>query len=723
MKRWIMIFLLLFAILPVQAQNPFERSSFESGPGTTARAPLHLPEGVAPSSPVNGNIWTTSGGLFVRINGVTLTAVIDLSSPPSIGNTAANTGAFTTLTASGNTSVNTDAISILAASKFVGIGKATPTVPLDVVEDGTSNITALFTNSADGSAIRFSSSGVNASNIRSGSGDTLSIGVFGTAGIFFPVSGSLNLSATGLVTTVKGTLNVDEAVTFDTTLDVTGTTVIGVIDTSNGILITAGSAAASAAGGRFQLQTAADHDTTINAYEIQVNQDDLLLGPLTDTNSLLYSGSLGTWMFTGLDPVIFLDGINLEGDIDLGTGDDIIADGLIVITPGSGKIGLVPATNVLLKQSGEDFFSGLLIQKSATMDTWALAVITNTLFFGYANNASGADAAGDFVSRATLDSAGNFLSAGVLRSDAGDIRTGLTAAGTVGTTTNINQLQFVDATRTTIEGSLHLTETTTPTAIPDAGAIYTKTNNELFFQDGAGVEHLLHGDAFSSMWFHSVSAATLTISTQLIMTKVTAFVNVEDEDDLGNAVSDPTTGNDITIGADGAGKYDIEYGFSGSVVGGASKDLLICPAIIHASPIVVTNATKASPIVITAPGHGQQNGDMFTITGATGDTNVNGDFIASSVSGTNITLVDLAGVNRNTTGGDYGASSASIVREYPGNLVSHTTVSGSANDSVSKIQEHSLAASDMVELYVVNLDGTENVLILAVDLGVNRIGD
>lgn len=39
---------------------------------TTARAPLRVPHGTAPTSPVDGDIWTTSAGLFVRINGATI---------------------------------------------------------------------------------------------------------------------------------------------------------------------------------------------------------------------------------------------------------------------------------------------------------------------------------------------------------------------------------------------------------------------------------------------------------------------------------------------------------------------------------------------------------------------------------------------------------------------------------------------------------------------------
>lgn len=40
--------------------------------GTTGIASLRIPHGAAPTTPVNGDIWTTTGGLFVRINGVTV---------------------------------------------------------------------------------------------------------------------------------------------------------------------------------------------------------------------------------------------------------------------------------------------------------------------------------------------------------------------------------------------------------------------------------------------------------------------------------------------------------------------------------------------------------------------------------------------------------------------------------------------------------------------------
>ena len=42
------------------------------GASTTTRSSLNIPHGSAPTSPVDGDMWTTSaGGLFVRVNGVT----------------------------------------------------------------------------------------------------------------------------------------------------------------------------------------------------------------------------------------------------------------------------------------------------------------------------------------------------------------------------------------------------------------------------------------------------------------------------------------------------------------------------------------------------------------------------------------------------------------------------------------------------------------------------
>ena len=40
--------------------------------GTTGVSSLRIPHGSAPTSPVNGDMWTTTAGLFIRINGATV---------------------------------------------------------------------------------------------------------------------------------------------------------------------------------------------------------------------------------------------------------------------------------------------------------------------------------------------------------------------------------------------------------------------------------------------------------------------------------------------------------------------------------------------------------------------------------------------------------------------------------------------------------------------------
>jgi hypothetical protein len=42
----------------------------------TGSAGLNVPHGAAPTSPVNGDVWTTTAGLFVRINGTTKTVTL-----------------------------------------------------------------------------------------------------------------------------------------------------------------------------------------------------------------------------------------------------------------------------------------------------------------------------------------------------------------------------------------------------------------------------------------------------------------------------------------------------------------------------------------------------------------------------------------------------------------------------------------------------------------------
>jgi len=53
-------------------QNATFSGSIITMASVAAKAGLRLPHGAAPTAPVNGDIWTTTAGLYVRINGVTV---------------------------------------------------------------------------------------------------------------------------------------------------------------------------------------------------------------------------------------------------------------------------------------------------------------------------------------------------------------------------------------------------------------------------------------------------------------------------------------------------------------------------------------------------------------------------------------------------------------------------------------------------------------------------
>ena len=86
------------------------------------------------------------------------------------------------------------------------------------------------------------------------------------------MTGLTTVGSTGAMTTVKGTLNVDEAVTLDTTLDVTGDTSVSTFDSSGatslatggGVVNVASSGAMTTVKGTLNVDEAVTLDTTLD---------------------------------------------------------------------------------------------------------------------------------------------------------------------------------------------------------------------------------------------------------------------------------------------------------------------------------------------------------------------------------------------------------------------------------------------------------------------------
>jgi hypothetical protein len=123
---------------------------------TTSQAGISLPPGTAPTSPTNGDVWTTTGGLFARINGTTVgpfgtsTGSVSsiITSSPISGGTITTTGTITCPTCATTTNgglltatspETISAAGVIACATCVtssGGGAATATAPVTVSSAG-----------------------------------------------------------------------------------------------------------------------------------------------------------------------------------------------------------------------------------------------------------------------------------------------------------------------------------------------------------------------------------------------------------------------------------------------------------------------------------------------------------------------------------------------------------------------------------------------------------
>ncbi|MDA9656845.1 hypothetical protein N9T23_00015 [Flavobacteriaceae bacterium] len=116
--------------------------------------------------------------------------------------------------------------------------------------------------------------GTMTGNIDMGDNDISNVSTFDSTGAtsLATVDGVVNIASAGLATTIKGTLNVDEAVTLDTTLDVTGDTSVSTFDstgatslaTGGGVVNIASAGLATTIKGTLNVDEAVTLDTTLD---------------------------------------------------------------------------------------------------------------------------------------------------------------------------------------------------------------------------------------------------------------------------------------------------------------------------------------------------------------------------------------------------------------------------------------------------------------------------
>jgi hypothetical protein len=168
---------------------------------TTATAGLNIPHGVAPTSPVNGDVWTTTSGVFARINAGTQQLM-------SLGNTQTVSGSITFSNAS-----QTLGNSTAASTVNVGTG-ATLTATTKAVNIGTAGVSGSTTNIIVGPVLGASTTSIGgttaASTLNLATGATLTATTkavnIGTAGVAGSTTNIAIGSTTGTsTTTMQGT--------------------------------------------------------------------------------------------------------------------------------------------------------------------------------------------------------------------------------------------------------------------------------------------------------------------------------------------------------------------------------------------------------------------------------------------------------------------------------------------------------------------------------------
>ncbi len=208
--------------------------SIVAGASTTSAPSFRMPHGAAPSAPTNGDLWTTTGGAFVRISGVTV---------GPLAGADAITGSLTT----GRVPYASGATTVIDSSK-------------------------LTFSSSTGLVVNMASSGANNLTIGSTAGDTLSSGTQNTfigtnAGTQVATTSdatAVGYNALALNTAADNTAvgsGAGDAITTGTGLTAVGKNALGATTGNNNTAIGSGAGAGITSGG----DNVAIGVTTLNA--------------------------------------------------------------------------------------------------------------------------------------------------------------------------------------------------------------------------------------------------------------------------------------------------------------------------------------------------------------------------------------------------------------------------------------------------------------------------
>lgn len=205
-------------IVSVGGATPSSTTALVAPAGTTGVASLRVPHGVAPTSPVNGDIWTTTSGFLARVNGATASFSGANTGDQSLFSTVAvsgqsnvvadATGDTLTLVAGSGMTLTTDAaadsVTFAVASAPAGTLTGT-TLAAGVVTSSLTTIGTLVSGAVPASLVTAGTFGAGAYKIDAGAAaDALNIFSTGTSQLVVGYSPSqsitMQVSSTGTMT-------------------------------------------------------------------------------------------------------------------------------------------------------------------------------------------------------------------------------------------------------------------------------------------------------------------------------------------------------------------------------------------------------------------------------------------------------------------------------------------------------------------------------------------
>ncbi len=116
------------------------------------------------------------------------------------------------------------------------------------------------------------------------------------------------------------------------------------------------------------------------------------------------------------------------------------------------------------------------------------------------------------------------------------------------------------------------------------------------------------------------------------------------------------------------------------------------------TPILITAATKADPVVITAVAHGFQNGDKFIIQGVSGMTELNGNtYFVSAKTNDTITLIDVNGDDIDGSSFTAYSSGGQLFKATAGTPIIITAATAASPVQITSVA-HGLSDDDWIKI-------------------------